>query len=236
MGELYTMPPGFLGTGASLLADLTLLAYILLIVPGMVGGWILARMGKHRPGHKWLMIGVTAVNWVLILLLMVVAFFFDVSSNIGSQPTNPRYLMPTLHMILGLPAQLLATYICYRMLKEDYQVAQAAKRRERNTSKYWFKQAKWTMQLTLALWLIVSVMGVINYVVRYNVLPGSAARNEPVVATEEPTLEPTLETMTTDEPMATDAAAPAATDEAAPPAEEGPAVTEEAAVTPDVTP
>jgi uncharacterized membrane protein YozB (DUF420 family) len=210
------MPPGFLGTGASLLADLTLLAYILLIVPGMVGGWVLARMGRHRPGHKWLMIGVTLANWILILLLMVAAYFFDVAGNIGSQPANPRYLMPTIHAVLGLPAQLLATYICYRMLKEDYQVARAAKRRERNTSKYWFRQAKWTMQVTLALWLIVSVLGVVNYVVRYNVLPGSAARNEPPAATEEPAPAATPEPAATDDPV--------------------PAATEEVAVTPEATP
>src|SRR5687768_14872850 len=75
----YLEPQGFLGTGASLLADLTLLAYILLIVPGMIVGYVFARQGKHRPHHKWAMIIITVVNWLLIFFLMIAAYRFDVS-------------------------------------------------------------------------------------------------------------------------------------------------------------
>src|SRR5689334_9458943 len=127
----YLQPPGFLGTGASLLADITLLAYILLIVPGMVAGYILARRGRHRPHHKTIMITITAVNWLLIIFLMLTAYRYDVIGNIASQPTNARYLMPTIHGAIGLVAQLLATYIVFRMLREDTQVAAAKKRGEK---------------------------------------------------------------------------------------------------------
>src|SRR5690606_39797295 len=103
--------PGFLGTGASLLADLTLLVYILLILPGMILGFIFARQGYHRPRHKWLMIGITVANWLLIIFLMMATFMFDVAPNVAEQPTNPRYTIPSVHALLGLPAQILATYI-----------------------------------------------------------------------------------------------------------------------------
>lgn len=172
----YLEPQGFLGTGASLLADLTLLAYLLLIVPAMLIGWLYARRKLHRPHHKWLMIGVTVINWVLIGLLMLVAYRFDIADNIGAQPNNPRYLLPTLHALFGLPAQLLATFIVLRMLVEDAQVARAKARGETGLSKYWFRHAKSTMFLTLALWLITAALGVVSYVTRYEVLPTLAQR------------------------------------------------------------
>ena len=43
------LQPGLLGTGASLLADLTLLAYLLLIVPGMLAGFVFARRKHFEP-------------------------------------------------------------------------------------------------------------------------------------------------------------------------------------------
>jgi uncharacterized membrane protein YozB (DUF420 family) len=198
----YLEPQGFLGTGASLLADLTLLAYILLIVPGMIAGWVFARRGQHRPQHKWVMIVITLVNWLLIIFLMIVAYRFDVVGNIGSQPGNPRYLVPSIHGVLGLIAQVLATYVIYRMLREDSQVAAAKARgaKKDELRKYWFLNAKPFMRATIILWLITSLLGIVNYVVRYDLLPGVGSGAVPV-ATEEPAATP--EVVMTDKPAAT---------------------------------
>jgi predicted lipoprotein with Yx(FWY)xxD motif/uncharacterized membrane protein YozB (DUF420 family) len=208
----YLNPPGFLGTGASLLADVTLIAYILLIVPGMVLGYIFARTNRHRPHHRNLMIGITAVNWLLILWVMVAAFNFDVAANIGTQPSNPRYLYPSIHSALGLVAQLLATYIIFRMIREDVQVAAAKARGEDNLSRYWFTSAKPTMRLVLALWFVTAALGFVNYVVRYNVVNLGGGGGE-VVATEEAAPLATEEAAPAE---ASEEAAPVATDEAAP--------------------
>ena len=186
--NLYLEPTGFLGTGASLLADITLLLYILLIAPAMLLGFWFARRGKHRPHHRNLMIGVTAINWVLIIFLMLVAYRFDVAGNFPTQPTAPRYLLPVLHALLGLPAQLLATYIVVRMAMEDIRVAQGQRRGEPVTQlrRYWFKQAKITMQITLGLWLATAALGVITYLVRYEVFPaGADGQAAEPVATQE---------------------------------------------------
>ncbi|MBZ0280242.1 MAG: DUF420 domain-containing protein [Anaerolineae bacterium] len=208
----YLQPQGFLGTGASLLADLTLMAYILLIVPGMIAGFVFARRGQHRPLHKYTMITITVANWLLIIFLMVAAYRFDVSSNIGSQPGNARYLMPTIHGILGFPAQLLATYVIYRMLREDTQVAAAKKCGEtgQQLSKYWFKSAKVVMRVTIVLWLLTALLGVFNYLVRYDVLPAFGSGSDVPVVTAEPAA--TTEPSVTEEPAAT--IEPAATVEA----------------------
>jgi len=210
----YLEPHGFLGTGASLLADVTLLAYVLLIIPAMVVGLVFARRKMHRPHHKWTMTLVTIVNWILIIFLMLTAYRFDVAGNIGAQPGNTRYLLPTIHAIFGIPAQLLATYVIFRMFREDVQVARAKQRGETNLSQYWFKSAKPIMRLTLTLWLITALLGVFNYLIRYDLLPtyvlgdGVAAP----VATEE--IAP-VETPDVQAPAAT-ADAPTATEELAP--------------------
>lgn len=198
--NLYLEPPGFLGTGASLLADLTLVLYILVIAPAMVIGFWLARRKRHRPEHRNLMIAITLVNWVLIIALMLVAYRFDVAPNLAAQPTVPRYLLPALHGLLGIPAQLLATYIVIRMVLEDTQVARARQRGESGAAlqRYWFKRAKPFMRITLGLWLATAALGVVTYLVRYDVLPTSASgAANPPVATEEvgaPVTTPEVET------------------------------------------
>jgi uncharacterized membrane protein YozB (DUF420 family) len=206
----YLEPDGFLGTGAGLFADLTLVAYILLIIPAMIAGYIFARRGMHRPAHKWTMIGITILNWVLIIVLMIVAYRFDVVDNILSAPGNPRYLLPTIHGILGIPAQLLATYVIYRMLREDTQVARAKARGvpKEQLRQYWFLSAKPLMRLTLVLWLATALLGVFNYIIRYDILPPAASASVTPPATEEPALTPevtaeSLSPLSTDEPAST---------------------------------
>lgn len=208
--DIYLQPSGFLGTGAGLIADLALLAYIFLLVPGMIAGFMFARRGKYRPNHKYTMITITVINWILIVFLMIVAYRFDVVSNIGQQPGNARYLIPTIHGVLGLVAQLLATYVIYRMLREERQVAAAKQRGEpkEKYSRYYFNNAKYFMRTVLSLWLITSLLGIFNYLIRYEVLPSfggnpvvaPAATEEPA-ATDEPASTP--EALTTDEPAAT---------------------------------
>ena len=199
----YLEPGGFLGTGASLLADLALVAYVLLILPGMVIGFVFARRGMHRPAHKWTMITITVFNWFLIIFLMLAAYRFDITSNILGQPGNPRYLLPTIHGLLGLPAQLLATYVVYRMLREDILVARGKRRGESvdQLRRYWFLNAKRLMRITLILWVATSLLGILNYAVRYNRLPDFATRPLAPLVTEEPavTAEPAVTPAVTEE-------------------------------------
>lgn len=178
------LQPGFLGTGASLMSDLTLVAYVLLIVPAMVVGFVFARRRMHRPHHKWAMIIITLVNWVLIVYLMLFSYSRGVVPGL-SQFTQPAIFLPTVHLLIGGAAQLLATYIVYRMLREDTQVAAARKRGETDLTKYWFKSAKPVMRATLGLWLLTVVLGVTTY---FSFYAGSSSRvSDPPPATPEAT-------------------------------------------------
>lgn len=205
----YTGQDGFLGTGASLLADLVLVAYIFLIVPAMITGFVFARRKMFRPYHKVTMMSILTINWVLILLLMVRALFYDVDDNLGDSPGNGRYILPAIHAALGLSAQLLGSYIVYRMLKEDRDVKRAKARGETDMSKYWFNNAKTPMRITLALWLIIATLGVATYMVRYEVVDNFNLSEEEAEGPEE-----------TPAPEATeDAGEPVATEEAVPEAD-----------------
>lgn len=205
----YLEPPGFLGTGASLLADITLVAYLLLIIPLMIVGFVFARRGQHRPHHKWAMTLVTLINWVLIIFLMFAAYNFDVAPNFPQQPDNTRYLLPVVHGFLGIPAQLLATFIVIRMFLEDHNVARAKVRGETDTSRYWFRSAKPVMRLTLLLWLATATLGVLSYLTRYEVIPAyslsvreAGTGNAPVVTPDVRAPEVTPE-LTPENPAAT---------------------------------
>jgi hypothetical protein len=238
----YLEPPGIFGTGASLLADLTLIAYIAILIPAMLIGYSYARRGKHRPEHRWVMTGVTIANWLLIAFLMIAAYRFDVADNISRQPGNLRYLLPTIHGILGLPAQLFATLIVGRMLIEDRAIAAAKRRGETQMRPYFWKIAKPMMQVTLALWLATSALGIASYVIRYNViqtplaLGGDAPGNVQPVVTPELVSTPEVEAQA---PVATSEVqqtAEAAVDATALPARIMALVqTEEVAATPEVS-
>ncbi len=201
--NVYLEPAGFLGTGASLLADLALLAYVLLLVPGMLAGFYFARRKMYRPQHRAVMTLITLFNWFLILFLMVVAYRFDVTDHLKEQSSNLRYLLPTIHALFGLPAQFLATNNILQMWREDRQVKAARARGEKDVTRYFFKNAKFYMRLTLALWLLTAALGIGSYLIRYDVLRPAGAPPAPA-ATEEAA------------PAATEVPQPAATPEVTP--------------------
>ena len=236
----YLEPHGFLGTGASLLADVTVLAYLLLIIPAMLVGFVFARRHLFRPYHKWTMTTITLINWILIIFLMLTAYRFDVPGNFPSQPSNTRYLLPVVHGIFGVPAQLLATYVIFRMFREDALVARAKRHGEKDTSKYWFKSAKPIMRLTLALWLVTAVLGLLNYLTRYDVIPSYRLSANVVAPARTPELgsDSVLSPAATPEIPNSTSEAPAATAEIPAATEDIPVSTEElsASATPTQTP
>jgi uncharacterized membrane protein YozB (DUF420 family) len=207
------LQPGFFGTGASLLADLTLVAYVFLLVPAMLVGFFFARRKWFEPHHKMTMTTITIANWVLILALMVGSYSAGVLPRLGENISNPRYLLPTLHLITGALAQFTATYLVIRMWFEDQLPG-------------WFKvqNIKRPMRFTLAGWLVTVLLGVGIYFTWYT--GQSAAVPETPASTQEPAATEgaaaTPEAAATEDATATpEAAAPEATAE--------PSATEEAA-------
>ena len=216
------MEPGFLGTNASLLADLTLLAYILILLPLMAVGFFYARRKWFEPHHKYVMTSITLLNWLLILFVMASSFATSVAPNIPKNLNQLFVLFPAIHIVTGGLAQLIATYLVIRMWFEN-QLPDGLK----------VKNIKLYMRTTLFLWVVTALLGITIYITWYgNTSAGSTDDVPPPVATDEVVPDP----VTTDEaaenateevlvPVTTDeadeaeesteeASAPVATDEA----------------------
>ncbi len=188
---------GFLGTNASLSSDLSLLAYILLIVPSMLVGYFFARRKMFVPHHKLIMTAIVLINWVIIVLLMALSYNDGVAPYVGSSLGDARVLLPTIHLVTGALAQVIGTYLVLRMWFENQLPA-------------WFKvkRIKRWMRLTLALWLVTAALGITTYFVFYTptVTASGVDVLPPAVTQEAP--------QATEEATPADAAAPVVTEEA----------------------
>ena len=142
--------------------DLVLLAYVILIVPAMMVGFVFARRKMFEPYHKFTMTAITIVNWILIIFIMLVTYTSEVIPFSPEDLKLPGVLIPTIHLIPGLIAQLLATYLVIRMWFEN-QLPEGLK--VRNIKRY--------MRITLTLWLLTAVLGAVTWAVFHKGLFGS---------------------------------------------------------------
>jgi uncharacterized membrane protein YozB (DUF420 family) len=144
---------GFLGTEASLASDIALVAYILLIVPGMIGGFVLAHRTKYFY-HQLIMTSIVLVNWLLIAYLMMYSYSLTIAPKLPANLGQVGYLLPTIHLITGLAAQLLGTTLVLQLWLGPLWPLRLEP----------FK--RW-MRLTLVLWLITAALGIIYYLTTY---------------------------------------------------------------------
>lgn len=207
---------GFLGTGASRMADLTLLAYILLLVPMMLTGFAFARNKKFVPHHQVMMTTLVLVNWGLISFIMANSFS-RIGGDIPDNLDDRFYTLPAVHFLFGFTAQVVGSYLVIRMWFED-------------SLPGWFKvrKIKRVMRFTLACWLIAATLGVLTYLTWYEPFSDDDDTDITPAATPEVTEDPPQ----TASPEATQAVTPAAT----PQATEEVIATEEAAPTETATP
>jgi uncharacterized membrane protein YozB (DUF420 family) len=144
---------GFLGTEASLAADIALVSYIFLIVPAMIGGFFLARRTSYFY-HQMLMTSIVIINWIIIAYLMVYAYNQTIVAKIPEHLGEINYLLPTIHMVTGLAAQILGTNLVLQLWLGPMWPLRLEP----------FK--RW-MRLTLVLWLLTAALGIIYYLIVY---------------------------------------------------------------------
>ena len=140
----------------------------------MLVGFIFARRKHFEP--KLVMTAVTLLNWVLIAFLMAVSYRDGVAPEIPQGLGRLPILVPSVHLVLGATAQLLATYLVLRMWLENRLPRWLLLRRFKNV-----------MRLTLALWLATATFGALTYTVWY-LLPDGVAAAAPVQITSTPTV------------------------------------------------
>jgi uncharacterized membrane protein YozB (DUF420 family) len=147
--------PGFLGTPARLDADITLLFFLLVLLPAMLTGFYFARRKKYNPHHKLTMTAITILTWLFIFFIMIPSYR-RLDPSLPNDLKDAIVLWPTLHLIAGSLATLLATVLVLRMWLEN--VLPKALR---------FEPIKPWMRATLALWITTIVLGVVTYLTWY---------------------------------------------------------------------
>ena len=123
------------------------------------------------------MTAVTLFNWVLIAFLMAVSYRDGVAPEIPQGLGRLPILVPSVHLVLGATAQLLATYLVLRMWLENRLPRWLLLRRFKNL-----------MRLTLALWLATATFGALTYTVWYLLPEGVAVAAPDPQSTSAPTV------------------------------------------------
>jgi uncharacterized membrane protein YozB (DUF420 family) len=150
--------PGFFGTHASLLSDLTLLAVIAL---GLLftRGVLLVRRG-NPVGHHFSQIIATSVITVLVLWLMVLPFRDFVLRDQGAPRPSTFYIVTIIHAVVGASAILMGIFV---VLASNNLIPNALP----------YERYKPVMRVSYALFMLAILTGIIVYVTWYVLIPNT---------------------------------------------------------------
>ena len=142
--------PGFLGTEAPIMIDITLVLEMLFFILLTVGVW--AQRRNMWKVHDWIQTPVVILNAILVVWIMLWEYFGrDLGPQTIATPT-PYFLWVTAHGIFGLAAAILSIYC----LLAGWKILPRK-----------IGQLKRIMWLTYIVWTIATVLGVITYIVWY---------------------------------------------------------------------
>lgn len=153
-GELSGMAtrPGIFGTKANLFSDLNLIAQLVMLL-GLSVGMVLARRG-HITAHQYNQTGWVLFNIVLTIFIMARAYYAYVMPGLPGVLGQAFGLVSTFHAVLGLLAVACGVYLILRM-------------NQWIPPRWRIKKWKRMMRLTLALYLLVGILGLGIYYVWY---------------------------------------------------------------------
>lgn len=172
---------GFLGTGASLGADITLIIQLIFFF-GLSFGVIAQLLRKYR-SHDFIQAPIVFLNFFFIIFLMAASFIEqDVPTTLIKRPTDLYYIAPFIHAGLGITAQGLATYC----LLAGFKILP----RKIGTLRYF-------MWATYGFWILTVSFGLTTYGIWYlfdsgGVVEVSAAEFDQLEAGETPTVQRVL--------------------------------------------
>ncbi len=164
--------PGFLGTGATLKADLNLLIQLLMGMALLIG-FAFAR-GKRYRAHQICQTLVILLNLPMIILVMSPSFHRQVQSFLPQRLSEAYYLSATCHAILGTAAEVLGIYIV--LVAGTKWLPQPLR----------FTSYKVWMRTEMGLWWLVILLGVGTYYYWY-VVPDSTGAAQPSAIETTPT-------------------------------------------------
>lgn len=143
---------GFLGTNASVLADISLVLGITVAVLLTIG-MLLAVMKRYN-AHRWVQTTAVSLNVVQVLAIMVASFFKSAAPGIPQKLGETYYQAALIHAALGSITLIFGTFV---MLRGNKLVPQALR----------FKNYKLFMRSAYGLYIAVTLLGIWVYSVWY---------------------------------------------------------------------
>jgi uncharacterized membrane protein YozB (DUF420 family) len=147
--ENYLNLPGFLGTHAKTLSDLTLVLILLTAVLFTIG-WQLARH-KHYKAHRWVQTVTASLNAIVVLSVMINSYVTHILPGIPGKLLEGDYGVTTVHAIVGAIGLLLGIFI---VLRANKLVPKALR----------FKNYKLFMRTSYTIYMVATLLGVIVYI------------------------------------------------------------------------
>jgi uncharacterized membrane protein YozB (DUF420 family) len=144
--------PGFLGTHAPFLSDLTLVLILSTAILFTVG-WQLARHKQFKI-HRWVQTSAVSINAIVVLGVMINSFVTHILPGIPGKLLQGDYGVTTLHAVVGTIGLLLGVFI---VLRANKLVPKSLR----------FKNYKLFMRTSYALYMLATLLGVVVYVEVY---------------------------------------------------------------------
>lgn len=146
--------PGFLGTHAPFVSDLTLILILLAAVLFTIGA-LLARR-KHFKAHCWTQTITAVINATVVLVVMVRSFVKNFLAGVLQKPLSGFNLVITIHAIVGVIGLLLGIYV----VLQAHKILPAKMR---------FRNNKLFMRISYALYMLATLIGVVVYLGVYGI-------------------------------------------------------------------
>jgi plastocyanin/uncharacterized membrane protein YozB (DUF420 family) len=169
---------GFLGTNASVLADISLIMGILVALALTVG--MLLAVRKRFVAHRWVQTTAVALNVVQVLAIMIASFFKSAAPGIPQKLNETYYLAAAIHALLGFATLIFGTFVA---LRGNELVPRALK----------FRNYKLFMRTAYGLYMLVTLLGIWVYSVWYVNAPAPVAETTPTAAGQAQTVAQTTE-------------------------------------------
>lgn len=141
--------PGFLGTKAILLSDVSLVLILLTAILFTIG-LVLIRHHNTK-AHRWVQTVAVILNTIVVLVVMIRSFDVHILPGLPGKFFEGSYGITTVHATVGTIAMLLGIFIVLRTNKLV-------------PLRFRFKNYKTYMRTSYALYMLATLLGVIVYV------------------------------------------------------------------------
>lgn len=151
---------GFLGTNASVLADISLLLGVMVAL-ALTAGMLLA-VARRYAAHRWVQTTAVAINVVQVLAIMLASFLKSAAPGIPQKLNETYYQAAVVHALFGFVTLIFGTFVA---LRGNELVPRALE----------FKNYKLFMRTAYSMYILVTLLGIWVYNVWYINTPAPAS-------------------------------------------------------------